>query len=213
MKRWLLARMATGLMLFGVIGTANAVSTYYTTAAAWFSTVSGVATDTYESYGWASSGGDIMSGNGSVILSGIIYSFPEAIFGCGSALTYDAPYLTGSYLEWQYSPNPLTIVLPMAVRAVSFNYGEFLGTAGRTLSISLGNGDLTSVPTIANSYAFFGVVSDVPFTSLVLNSSGDFAVMDDFSYATVIPEPAPIYLFGAGMAALLLRRLRQPAKP
>ena len=203
---WVL--LGAGLLM---VNSASAVTTYYSNQSAWNSAVSGITTETYESYAWNYSGGDHLYNNPGVALGGITYSFPGYIFGINSTVKInDAPYLSGKYLFWQYSPNLMTITLPNPVYAIAFNYGEYWGGL-LDLSVSLGNGDSATVGTLLNSYAFFGAVSDTPFTSFSLNASRDFILIDNLSQASPVPIPGALVLFGSGIIGLIgiKRRMRK----
>src|SRR5262249_30602852 len=51
---------------------------------------------------------------------------------------------------------------------------------------------------------FAGLVSDTPFTSVVVSSPGGFSfTLHDMTYATVVPEPASLTLLGLGTLGLL----------
>jgi len=93
---WVL--LGAGLLM---VNSASAVTTYYSNQSAWNSAVSGITTETYESYPWNYSGGDHLYNNPGVALGGITYSFPGYIFGINSTVKInDAPYLSGKYLFW-----------------------------------------------------------------------------------------------------------------
>lgn len=193
--------LGAGLLM---ASSAGATTTFYSNQIAWTSAVTGITTETYESYAWNSPGCDYLYNLPIVALGGITYSFPGQIFGTNSnVVTSDAPYLSGKYLLWQNSPNPMTVTLPNPVNAIALKYGVFNGGL-KNLSVSLGNGDSTTVGTLLNSYAFFGAVSDTAFTSFSLNSGNSFMIIDDLSRAaTPAPIPDALVLFASGLLGLI----------
>lgn len=209
MLKMFVVLVVAGFMAGG--NAAHAATVYFFDQSAWNAAVSGVTTETYESYGWNSGSGNGLGNNAT--LGDIDYSFSgEIIFGCNStALTYDAAYLSGSYLEWQSSPGFMTVTLPNAVTAIGFRYGEFYGSGNLNLSVLLGNGDSTSVSTLPASYAFFGAVSDTAFSSFKLNADRNYIIIDDLSRAngaTAVPEPSTLVLVGSALAGLSWTRKR-----
>jgi hypothetical protein len=201
MKKTLLSGIVLCALTLFFIGKSFGLSISYTNEADWLSAVTNVITEDYESYAWTGIGGDQLD-VGTVTLGSITYSFPEALFGNSPNVTYDAAYLTGNYLEWQNSPNPLTINFNQSITAFSFDFGEFYGNGGLNLSVTLGNGDSFLATNTENSYSFFGVSSDASFTSITLNSDRNYVVMDNLSYAPV-PEPSTMLLFSAGLFGLV----------
>jgi hypothetical protein len=85
-------------------------------------------------------------------------------------------------------------------------YSLALGAATPSIHFSSEPGDL--------SFKFLGFVSDTPFTAVDIHfttgPSIDGALLDNLVYAPV-PEPVSTALFGVGLAALILRKLRSAA--
>jgi len=104
---------------------------------------------------------------------------------------------------WQYSPNDMTITLSNPTYSIGFDFGDFSGNSGLTLSVALGNGDSSTGTTVSNGYSFFGAISDTAFNSFTLNASDNFILMDNLSYEnSPVPEPATMLLFGLGIIGL-----------
>jgi hypothetical protein len=191
---------------------ASAATIFFTDRTAWEAAVSGVTTETYESYPWSDPNGNYLGV--SPTLGDYNYDVPEgAIYGVNStALTYDAAYLTGNYLEWQQgSPNALqTVVIPGATSAIGFDYGQFYGDVA-TFLVTLSNGDSISVLSNINDYAFIGAISTAPFSSFTILSD-PFPIIDNLSRAreiSAVPEPASMVLLGTGLAGIVASRRRR----
>lgn len=190
---------------------ASAATIFFNSRAAWEAAVTGETTETYESYAWNSSSSDSL-GSGAT-LGNFSYSGP-VIYGVNSlAVTYDAPYLQGNYLEWQSgSPNTLgTVVLTGNVSAIGFDYGEFYGSVV-PMTLSLGNGDSISAMTNPNAYAFLGAISTASFNSFTITGN-PYPLIDNLSVANAsaapVPEPSSMLLLGTGIAAVLAAGRRQ----
>jgi len=201
-----------GVMLL-FASNASADTIFFSNPAAWNSAVSAVTTDDYESYGFSGPSGDRLASAGSVTLGGNTYTFREDIFGVNStAVTYDAAYLSGSYLEWQVNPGggPFVITLARPTTAAAFNYGEFYGSNRLGLTISLGNGDSTIVTTPFNAYGFLGAVSTVSFDTITIQADNNFPLIDNLSVAAApVPEPGCVTLLAVGLAGLSSRLRRR----
>jgi hypothetical protein len=126
----------------------------------------------------------------------------------------DLYYVANSVLSFQQSStgvDSLLITFASPVTAFGALFGQF---STQTLSVTLSTGDSTSVVAAAlPDLAFFGLVSDTPFSSLVLTGPAiDVYNLDDVQFGrtpTPVPEPASIALAAFGLAAATLRRRRR----
>ncbi|MRR51661.1 MAG: PEP-CTERM sorting domain-containing protein [Rhodocyclaceae bacterium] len=186
--------------------TAQASSASYSDFLSWADEVAGiVTTDTFNSYSF----GESSSLGTSVTLGANSFSIDGGqLYGNGKALSYDAPYHSSNYLEWQNNnPNTLTITLGDYTQAFGVNYGQFYGVAG-SYSVVLGNGDSFTVDG-NTGYSFFGVISTAAFKTIKITAS-DFPTIDNLSVGPVaaVPEPGTyaLMLSGLGLMGLVGRR-------
>lgn len=204
-RRPYLVGVVLALVLVGFGAASSAAPIIYTDRAAWEAAISGVTTETYDTYGWVADHALVI--NGSIDVGGITYTAPGRLAAVPAS--GGAAYHTSAYIEWQ-NPASLTIDLPTLVRAVAFDIGEYRGGVG-TYGVTLGNGDVADITGILNAYKFFGIVTDTSFDTIQLTSSVLFPTLDNLSYeveASPVPEPASLILFGSGLIALASRRRR-----
>ena len=180
----LLAAVGAGLLVGPAASMAE--THLYNDRSAWAAQATVVGTETYDSYTWKQPGGDLLVWGGSYTLGKLRYRVPadSALFGVWSAITQDAPYLTGgNYLQWQAAtegPTTLTIDLPTPVASIGFDIGQLHGSS-LPFVVTLGNGDSFNLATRADSYRFVGLVSDEPFSSLTITAAA-LPLIDDLQW-------------------------------
>jgi hypothetical protein len=200
-------------LLLGALATiGHSAPIVYANWAAWNSATTGVTLDDYESHGWTSTGGDGLGT--AVVLGGVSYSYNGSQIYCvGPALTYDAAYLSGSYLEWQWG-GTMTASLGGSYSAFAVDFGDFYGLV-RSFTFAFDNGDVFSVSGVSNGFAFFGVTTDTAFTSVSITASDDFAVIDNLAFGspgTDVPDAASTFaLLGVALSMLAFGRRRLAA--
>jgi hypothetical protein len=215
-----MVRFAPFLFAVAVLGVGAApaagATIFYTDRAAWEAAVSGpVITETYESYNFNDPLG-IFFGPTATLGEYQYSTIAGNIFGVnGEAVAFDAPYLTGNYLEWQMAVggNALSVVvLPEAVKAVGFDFGQFDGSVA-PLRFELATGDAIVVSSNADDYAFVGAISTEAFTSFSI-ASEPFPIIDNVSRSegivVTLSEPGTLILLGfSGLVGGIVRRSRR----
>jgi hypothetical protein len=176
--------LTSAVLLLGPTGP-QAVTSVYHDRTAWAAQAGAVGAETYEAFAWNNVGGDLLVLGGSVWLGPLVYRVPtgSALNGVGAAVTYDAPYLSGNYLQWQdqsAGPTTLKIDLPMPVTSIGFDFGQFYGTP-LPFSVTLSNGDEFDLATSSGAYRFVGFISDRLFTSLTLTAPV-FPLIDNLAW-------------------------------
>jgi hypothetical protein len=140
-------------------------------------------------------------------------------FGTGDAAAIQTTRANSS------APVPyIHVILPAPVTAVGFNIFS-VGPTALPYNVSLPIGQYIASTSPRPSPAFWGITSDVPFSTLDLTlqgsiyNDGTYAFVDNFSFGTAqplgqageVPESSTSLLFGAGLTALgLLRRRNKP---
>lgn len=195
-----------GAILFSVVNSAQALTlTTYTDRAAWEAALAS-STSTIDFNGLTSSAQAVPSYSA----DGVDFSVSGGQLYLVESLSYDAAYLNSGYLEWQ-NANPNTMTFNMgASNAFAFDYGDFYGNL-RTFDINV-QGDIYSVSTAVNDYSFFGVIANGDIGSFDINVTADnFPIIDNFSYATSVPEAGAFALLAIGLAGMGFRRKNKAA--
>ena len=127
------------------------------------------------------------------------------------------------YLGFDTSGNSTFFNLVLSAPRTAFGFygaslSNYLNSAGGPfppIQISLDGGAPIAVLNVnpsnipGGSVNFFGVVSDVAFTTIRLinpvGTGGDGIGIDDITVAQAVPEPTSFLLFGVGLAALIWR--------
>lgn len=192
-----------------------AITTFTDEAAFLLAAGGGLSTDDFESSTF--DGTTIGFSAGSINCTGDNFcdTFFGNMFGGGLALSgVKAPFFG--------TPDTLTFQFDDPLNA----FGIFIGGSGdvgtQTLSFMLSDGsvftpfpDYTSPSgTFDRNTLFFGFLSDVFITSIAVSGSpiSDGVFFDDLYFGAddgVIPIPASVFLFGAGLAGLVAARRRK----
>ena len=159
--------------------------------------------------GIAAPGSFVGYGAGPLSLSGVTFTGNGSMFVLDPGY-YGFPYGGGGFLNSDYAgPNVITATLPSGVTAVGIDYGS-LFSGGATFDITLSTGDSfkfsTGGSTADDNLGFAGVVSTIPFASIVFTmpDSPGYNAIDNFTFAqTAVPEPASLLLLGVGLAGML----------
>lgn len=216
MKRIQMTSAILAFLLLGSITQASATSMLFTDQTAWEAEVMGAGYNTTtidfeNTQTWPS---------GHVVQAGDVL-FLSPIMPLEVRTDYGIPYDSGKVLYPTHN-QPITVELPDDVYAFGFDLGDLGGLAPPfysppTLSnVVLSTGEVFAGPYEGNphaNFAFFGIYSDLPITSLSMWPHGTIeAVIDNFTYAQAAvpaPEPSSLLLLSSGIFGLVAWRNRR----
>ena len=156
-----------------------------------------------------------------LVIGNATFTADAQAFVIDDASPFSGPYQTSDYYEWQVGLQLLTVNMAAPLLAIGFDYGTFFGGTADELRVTLDNGFSVNVIAPLASYGFLGLVSDTPFSTVLIeditpigaSNAGRFPTIDNFSYVTAatVPEPSSFLLFGTGAAAMVVavRRRRK----
>ena len=212
--------VAFGLAL---INQAHASSIRIDTKLEWLAQAEGISRDDFESYGWSDS---VWLGfsNEPRTLSGVTYAANNRMSGVGRDNMIEGPLQGSSYFSWSAGyagapSNVLSVSLPKAVTALSFDFAKFYGSPG-LVGLVLPNGELFEVRSGRAESVFFGILTELPFSSFQLVevdffvNSNNGGLIDNLSWGNrairnSAPEPSSFLLVGCALGMLAaIRRSR-----
>ena len=199
---------------------AFATTVIYTDKVTWQNASAGLTTIGFDVAGAPTPGSGVSYTTG-LVLGGAtfqVYTSPTMIsFAVTNPVIGSwSDYSSGSELYWSAYNTPATfipylqITLPQAVTSASI---DLMGPSGTkpTYNVALNNLSFlyTSNPTSTTTRTFFGITSDVPFTSIAfqLPASGSTPLVDNFAFGTMTassstteaPEACTFLLIASGL--------------
>ena len=188
-----------GLFMLGASGLSQAASTTYSDKASWSS-----ATSSYSTIDFNAGTTDWVNRGSSYLESGVTFTAPD-VYSVYDA-SYDAVYHNSGYLDLE--GDSLGINFGSNITALSFDFGGFYDNPV-SLILNLINGEVFNLNAPTSAYGFFGITSDVGFSSISMTTTNSFTAFDNISFgeaSTSVPEPATIALMGLGFACMAARR-------
>jgi hypothetical protein len=146
-------------------------------------------------------------------INGISYSGGYAVVWDAQNNPANFDWGTGAVLELRSMGGIETLTFATPVTAFGALFGNILPNAS-TVYISLPGNPITAPQQtlMTNTFpnlAFFGWTSDTPFSSVTIQGSDAYSILDNVTLAVaVVPEPSTysMILAGLGMMALAVRR-------
>jgi hypothetical protein len=217
-----LASVAAVLTMSAAPAQATAI-TMYSDRALWTAAAPGNTTIDFEGVATFNNAAVFLD-NSNRTIGNATFTGNQVGFFVDSTLVADGAYHTSDYLEWEGGAKQLTVTFASPVTAFGVDIGTFYGDTNDTITITASNISI-GFTTSLNSYAFFGLTSGTPFSSVVFTDTGGgptstlhagfYPAIDNLSYqlaATAsdpIPEPATLLLLGTGLAGVVRTRRRR----
>ncbi len=198
---------STILGLIAVAATGATASTLYNNRSAWEANVTSVSTDDFEGIADAGSFTTPTSPYGLAVatysnVNGSLFVISSTYYGGGSA---PSDFLLQAY----GSPDTLTITFNTPTNAGGMDIASLYGFTVSEMTVSLSDGTQTTLAGVGQpSYEFVGFISDSLITSMTVDHTDPtaFAVIDNVSTASAVPEPATMAILGLSSLALARRR-------
>ena len=186
--------------------------TVYTSLSSFNAATSGNTTITFN--GIAAPGGFVAE-TSPATFAGATFSTTSSLFVIDPGF-YGFSYSNGGFLNADFQqPDVITVTLP-SVTAVGFDFGGLFGATGPYLA-TLSDGFSTSLSSsgsaASDNLSFVGFTSSTPLTSITLTlpDAPEYNAIDNFVYASAVPEPGTLVLLATGLLGVaggIRRRLQ-----
>jgi hypothetical protein len=181
----------------------------FTSESTWAESVSGITTINFEGIAPAHSYNYYGTGpSANVTVGGVNFAVGASGTGDNLFVIGDGFYYPFAVLSVQGNPTTqdLLIDLPTPVTALAFDFATFESAPG---TITLSDGTIIPISTGSNDFEFFGVTSSAAITSVDITETGGGVLnLEDFSSATVTPEPGTAILWLTGILLMIATRKR-----
>jgi hypothetical protein len=192
--------------------TQSKADTVYTSLSSFNAATTGNTTITFN--GIAAPGGFVAE-TSPATFAGATFSTTSSLFVIDPGF-YGFSYSNGGFLNADFQqPDVITVTLP-SVTAVGFDFGGLFGATGPYL-VTLSDGFSTSLSSsgsaASDNLSFVGFTSSTPLTSITLTlpDAPEYNAIDNFVYASAVPEPGTLGLLATGLLGVaggIRRRLQ-----